>query len=348
MKSYILACIACIVGATLIYILVTPDPIATGQRAAFERMNDDEEAAEGYIYETDAESAEDCSSYEAYDEERGVCYFECEDEEECESIEAEIDDELGALAGEYAQSDDAFAESDAGDGPAVVATYKVTSPERITLTDGDADVRHAEIWNLFARISPDAFTDAYVNTYEIADDASDDTLAYVHDEDGDGYWSVGVNVGSFGTEGKREDILTLIHEFAHIVTLNQTQVVHGGTCITYDTGDGCATAQSYLHAFVKQFWPESERRQAVSGENIYERAPQKYLTEYAATSPEEDIAESFALFVLESKRRERTTIADQKASFFYAYPELVTLRNSIRKGLGSILLERKRMTVENN
>lgn len=348
MKSYILALIACLVGATLIYILVTPDPRATEQRAAFERMGDDAEEGEGYIYETEAESAEDCTSFEEYDEENGVCYFECDDEAACEAIEADIDNELGTLADEYADTDDGFAESKSGDGPAVVATYAVTSPERITLTDGTADEQHKQIWSLFARISPDAFTDAYVNTYEIANDASDDTLAYVHDEDGDGYWSVGVNVGSFGTEGKREDILTLIHEFAHIVTLNQTQVVHGGTCITYDTGDGCATAQSYIHAFVQRFWPEAERTRAVSGEDVYTRAPQKYLTEYAATSPEEDIAESFALFVLESKERSGTTIADQKAAFFYAYPELVALRNSIRKGLGSILLERKRMSAQGN
>ncbi len=347
MKSYILALGAFIVGATLIYILVTPDPVATEQRAAFERMSDDAEE-DGYIYETEADSAEDCSSFEEYDEEGGVCYFECEDEAECEAVEADIDAELGSLADEYADSDAAFAESGSDEGPAVVASYRVTQPERITLNDGTADERHQRVWSLFARISPDAFTHAYVNTFEIADDAASDILAYVHDDDGDGYWSVGVNVGSFGAEGKREDILTLIHEFAHIVTLNQTQVVHGGTCITYDTGDGCATAQSYLHAFVQRFWPESERTRAVSGEDVYARAAHKYLTEYAATSPEEDIAESFALFVLESSKREGTTVADQKAAFFYAYPELVTLRNTIRKGLGSILLERKRMSTGSN
>jgi hypothetical protein len=346
MKSYILALGAFIVGATLIYILVTPDPVVTGQRAAFERMSD-EEAEEGYIYETEADSAEDCSSYEAYDDEAGVCYFECTDEAECDAIEADIEEELGTLADAYAESDDEFAESDSGEGPTVVATYRVSQPERITLTDGTPDEQHQRVWSLFARISPDAFTNAYVNTFEIANDASDDTLAYVHDDDGDGYWSVGVNVGSFGAEGKREDILTLIHEFAHIVTLNQTQVIHGGTCITYDTGDGCATAQSYLHAFVQRFWPESERTRAVSGEDVYARAAHKYLTEYAATSPEEDIAESFALFVLESSKREGATVADQKAAFFYAYPELVTLRNTIRKGLGSILLERKRVSGSN-
>ncbi len=348
-KSYILAFVAFLVGATLIYILVTPDPVLTEQRTAFERMSDEDAAdAEGYIYETDAESAADCSSLETFDAEQGVCYFECADADECEAIEAEIDDELGTLADAYTESDDAFAEPESGEGPAVVATYRVSQPERITLRDGTPAEEHQRVWSLFARISPDAFTHAYVNTFEIADDASDDTLAYVHDEDGDGYWSVGVNIGSFGAAGKREDILTLIHEFAHIVTLNQTQVVHGGTCITYDTGDGCATSQSYLHAFVQRFWPESERTRAVSGEDVYTQAPQRFLTEYAATSPEEDIAESFALFVLESEKRGDTTVADQKAAFFYAYPELVTLRNSIRKGLGSILLERKRMSAQSN
>ncbi|MFM2414746.1 MAG: hypothetical protein RI911_439 [Candidatus Parcubacteria bacterium] len=341
-----------IIGFTLVttgILLFGGDPVREEQHAVLERMRDDADSEmfddteeDGYIYETDASGPEECSSLEEYDEEAGVCYFECDNEEECAAIEADIDEELGALEDEYTESAGSFKESEPGEGPSVVTSYQVNADETITLKSGIQSPRHAEIWRLFARISPDSFTKAYVETFEIADDSSDDTLAYVHDEDGNALWSVGVNLGAFGQEGKREDVLTLVHEFAHIVTLNQTQIVHAECGITYDTGDGCAKAGSYLNTFVQKFWPGQDRALALNGTNLFERSPQRFPTEYAASSPEEDIAESFALFVLGDGSTVPQTIAEQKVAFFKDYPELVQLRASIRKGLGSIMLERKR------
>ncbi len=341
-KNIILSALLILTCGAIAVVLFTPDPLAR-QHDVLERIASEEES-EVYVYETEAESADECASIEEYDAERGVCYFECEDETECAAIEAEVDAEFEELGDEYIDSSGTFSEGEAGEGPAVETTYRVGPNELLSLTSGEEAPRHHEVWKLFARISPDTFTDAYITSFEVSDDSEDDTLAYVHDEDGDGYWAVGVNLGSFGTEGKREDILTLVHEFAHIVTLNQTQVIHGAGCFSYDTGDGCATTQSYLNAFVLKFWPEPERTAALSGNvDVYARRPEAYATEYAATSPEEDIAESFALFVLEQKNEQPTSISEQKTAFFYAYPELVALRNSIRKGLGSIMLERKRL-----
>jgi hypothetical protein len=62
----------------------------------------------------------------------------------------------------------------------------------------------------------------------------------------------------------------------------------------------------------------------------------QFLTSYAAKNPEEDIAESWAFFILSSKP-EPTSIANQKILFFYEYPELVTLRQEIRDRLCTTL-----------
>ncbi len=345
MKNAILGALLLITCGAIGLVVFGSNP-QQDQYDAFERVEADHgDTEDGYVVESEAQSADECASMESYDEERGVCYFECDDDAQCDALQQEVDAELEGLGNDYVASGETFHEPEAGDAPDVIASYDVSAGEHITLASGEATARHQEVWKLFSRISPDAFTDAYVRTFELSDNPSDDTLAYVHDEDGDGYWAVGVNLGTFGSDGKREDILTLVHEFTHIVTLNQTQVVHGATCITYDTGDGCATAQSYLYTFVKKFWPESDRTVALSDtNNLYERAPEKYPTEYAATSPVEDIAESFALFVLDGGKDNAGTIAGEKIAFFESYPELVALKQSIRKGLGTILLERKRAT----
>lgn len=52
------------------------------------------------------------------------------------------------------------------------------------------------------------------------------------------------------------------------------------------------------------------------------------MTDYAATNPGEDIAESWTAFILQPKPT-GSTIADQKTLFFYDYPELVRLRGQI-------------------
>jgi hypothetical protein len=69
--------------------------------------------------------------------------------------------------------------------------------------------------------------------------------------------------------------------------------------------------------------------------DFYSIHADQFLTSYAATSPEEDVAESWAFFIL-APRPEPTSIANQKILFFYDYPELVTLRQELRNRLCTI------------
>ena len=67
-------------------------------------------------------------------------------------------------------------------------------------------------------------------------------------------------------------------------------------------------------------------------EDFYEVHQDQFLSDYAATSPAEDIAEAWAFFVL-SPKPELNSIANEKILFFYEYPELVELRTQILKQL---------------
>lgn len=297
------------------------------------------------IYETEVDSKQDCTNQEEYDAQRSVCFFECETEVECRKIEELVNKELDELGDEYISTAKDFSENVPKQETYVAAKYSVSEGEKIVLVQGKSDKKYEAAWNLFARISPDQITDAYVEAFEAVEDPNDDTLAYVHDEDGNKKWVVGVNFATYGQEGKREDILTLVHEFTHILTLKSDQLDKDSTgCQTYDTGNGCARDGSYLFSFVKAFWPEADRKVAASQVNLYNQKPNSFLTEYAATNPEEDIAESFALFVLEKESGERAkNVAEGKRKFFFQYPELRDMRLEIRKSLGEIILERKRL-----
>ena len=59
-----------------------------------------------------------------------------------------------------------------------------------------------------------------------------------------------------------------------------------------------------------------------------------FVSEYAKSHPVEDLAETFAYFILRPKPSDASE-ASQKIVSLYAYPELVTLRNQIRASLGS-------------
>lgn len=313
----------------------------------FSKSQENDEGEETIVYESDAESADDCTSRETFDAKQKVCRFECASEEECAKIEAEINTELDALGEEYVESAKNFSEREQGDAPnATVATYRVNTDESISLLTGAAKTVHTEAWDIFSKISPNPFTERFVEAYEAVQNEQDDTLAYVHDDDGNGRFTLGINFGTYGKEGKRGDLLTLMHEFTHVLTLNNTQVGEqkAGGCEWYDTGNGCALPTSYLTAFVQNFWPKADIAQAQKQENsgLYAKKESSFVTEYAAMSPEEDIAESFALFILEKKPVAESTIAQKKVSFFYGYPELISLRNDTRKAIGGVVLERKR------
>ncbi len=127
---------------------------------------------------------------------------------------------------------------------------------------------------------------------------------------------------------------TMIHEFAHLLTLRLDQLPAGseeGICDTYYISDGCMYAESYLAVFGDIFWDGENGEEEGTAEERFR--PEDYVTEYAATNSVEDIAESFAEFIVNPDKWQGETIADQKVQFFEEYQELVTLRDEVRAGL---------------
>jgi hypothetical protein len=138
---------------------------------------------------------------------------------------------------------------------------------------------------------------------------------------------------------KDDFAFTSIHEYGHVLTLNESQVEAGeGNCSTYYTGEGCAFKDAYINQVFELAWMDiqSEHDQIHPDDYdaldaFYEKYSDRFVSDYAASNPGEDIAEAFTYFIIESAPRSGNSIADQKVNLFYAFQEAVELRTEIRK-----------------
>lgn len=339
-------------------------------------------------YEFFAESAEECLPGESYDAARQVCYLECDTVADCDQLAETI----------YAGLDVYFSDSyDGGSEPPSSKTPK-TPANNATIPDdlsgGDPELptiaryllnnnldlqlagidesqpdsqinqaRHQEIWEFLRRILPPALLLSDVREYHIFTDGVEETLAYVSPLSDDAtHWLIGIDIADAGTSGKintQDFVHTIIHEYAHILTLENNQVppdtslsaaeIEEGVesdvaqaCTTYYTGEGCALSNSYINQYFTKFWAdlyynefqdvewaETDEEYEEKLVEFYDAHADQFVTDYAATNPGEDIAESFTYFVLQDKPT-GNSIADQKIRFFYDYPTLVAIRTHIR------------------
>lgn len=216
---------------------------------------------------------------------------------------------------------------------------------------------YQDIWDFVVDVIP-ADQRANVTQFMLYTDGVSGSLGAVEQTDDPHYWILeldGVDAAYFP-----ELSTTLVHEIAHILTLNDEQVTTNfevfynpddmyvydeavSTCDTYFLFEGCANPDSYMAVFVDRFWQEIyyewDEINYIESDSAYEDAldafyqnyADQFVSSYAATSPEEDIVESFMYFIFSESNG--YTIADEKIEFFYEYPELMNLRDRILANL---------------
>lgn len=310
--------------------LITREKLATWLYTAFmyssEEQYDKQDSDTWFIYETEVDSNEDCTSYEAYDAERSICYFLCNTEEECDDITTQIDEELDSWTETLEDEDRVFDEAswEESSEQTSVVVYTVTAWEKITTKTGNDIPEYQTIRQEVAELSPNTISDTYLESFEIFNDPESDVLAFVADDDGNGKWHMAINLPMHQNSDIKEQKATIIHELSHIITLNNDQMsTASGSCWAYETDEWCTKSSSYLNQFYQLFW------KTVKNPSFDE---QQFVTDYATTNVEEDIAESFAFFILESNHQSDTT-RNKKVSFFNTFPELVTMRQEMRSVL---------------
>lgn len=198
---------------------------------------------------------------------------------------------------------------------------------------------HEAIWQKVKDLYPENYL-AMITEFKIGSDGKGSVLAYTLrknvslDE-----WRLGVDFddmayydSSLNGQYLNE---TLIHELAHIITLSTSQMKSTkDSFTTYKTVEGDLSVDAYLNRFVNLFWENHLKAlNNIKNERDLERYYQSYQNEfvsrYAFTNPEEDIAESFRMFVSYEKPL-GNTLADEKIRFFYRFEEMIQIRDYIR------------------
>ena len=132
----------------------------------------------------------------------------------------------------------------------------------------------------------------------------------------------------------------LFHEWGHIETLNRdTQIrrtTDRGSCTTFFVGDACLFADGALNLFIQKFYTiekNSFTDYAIPNENF--TAP-KFVSDYAQTDDAEDIAETFAYYIIQDRIPSATASSSgalQKINLIKNYPDFTAyraLRNEVR------------------
>ena len=228
----------------------------------------------------------------------------------------------------------------------------------------DDATKHHKIWNVFVKLIPESQRN--VNQFYITTDGIGMIGGGVNrDLEDVSMWSLFYDISDVypnGVYNEKEVIHTTIHEFGHILTSNIDQIEVYEELVDFSSEnydeyydiksqecfpnlmvvDGCAKSNSYINQFYQEFWGDissdwDEIQMIVDDDEYYEESDlfyEKYqdhfVTVYASTNIDEDIAESWTAFVLNDKPTSNL-ISSQKIQFFYDFPELVELREHIRQ-----------------
>jgi hypothetical protein len=243
-------------------------------------------------------------------------------------------------------------------GDEIYDPYFEDVPEYLLDERDDTDA-HLQIWEYFTALIPLQYRPTLAE-FSIMTDGEDNVLAAVAQtyDDPERWW---LEVDIADTSDYYYFSFTLVHEFAHLLTLAPDQVPpslaifnnpedediyfqEASACNTFFPGEGCADPDSYLYAFYQEFWTEiydewneinlieDEDEYYDALDEFYYNYEDQFLTDYSTTHPAEDIAEAFGFFVF-AEMPDGDTIAEQKILFFYQYPELVQLRSEILANL---------------
>ncbi len=228
------------------------------------------------------------------------------------------------------------------------------APPSLSALEHDTQTQE-NIWKYFAAIIP-ADQRTELQYYIAATDGKGGMLASVEAFSGQSQaWALVVDPVDAGKP--RDLTFTLLHEFGHLLTLNSTQVQpdqpvlqhpndlqvynqEAASCPRYFASVGCSLQNSYINQFYDLFWTNIYTQWSVVNAakaqpdylsllgRFYRTHETQFVTPYASTSPEEDMAETWAAFVLNPKPAD-DSIAHRKVLFFYGFPGLVDLRNRI-------------------
>lgn len=205
------------------------------------------------------------------------------------------------------------------------------------LSKSEADT-YEKIWSEVRYILPNSDLKKFDKIF-FATDGEYNELASVTPNNFEGSkWIINIDPIDVINNERKLFYETILHEYFHYLSLNDNQVTY---TYDYDMNNYCEEGmaskdKSYINEFYDEFWKEIIDDRNIDRENyyFYERHKDSFVSEYASTDPAEDIAETFAYFVLNDKPS-GNSVKDKKIKFFYQYDELIKLKKELQEKINS-------------
>ncbi|MET0812374.1 MAG: NADH:ubiquinone oxidoreductase subunit 4 (chain M) [Microbacterium sp.] len=208
------------------------------------------------------------------------------------------------------------------------------------------DAEAAAAWDLFRRVAGEDIIVDHVESFIVGDEEDSDFSAYVRPE-GDDSWALVVNLAY---DHPYDLATTMVHEYAHLLSLNATQVDHDvdwSRCGQTWVFEGCPREDAVIARFQDRFWdmygydvPDGIAGAADVAE-FWSGREEQFVSEYAATSVLEDFAETFTTWVLLDGAPARSWgfrgLAEEKLEFLDDEPSIQGERERILAAIESEL-----------
>lgn len=215
----------------------------------------------------------------------------------------------------------------------VEAIYLLVEGRLAGLCFGDPSPTLVESWISLAAVAPPEQLEPVVLLAGFA--STDDTVAFAGAADEERYEQFLIAVDLVSAEERPDETrLTMVHEIAHVFTQTPDQLditADPDLCDTFWNGAGCFLPDSYVAQWISDFWteddlaaqPEDGSADTDLGLERCELDP-AFLGAYAASSPEEDLAESFSAFVFDL---DVPPSVQPRLDWFGQFPELAAYRD---------------------
>ncbi|WP_026593818.1 hypothetical protein [Bacillus sp. UNC437CL72CviS29] len=224
---------------------------------------------------------------------------------------------------------------------------------------------HDTLWEMYRTLIPAKYRES-IKEFDIVTDGYDGVVAHVAPSmENQKEWVLSLDTLDSGINID-EVMKTLIHETAHVLTLNDTQIPvdkkyikafeedkdissYKDKCENLFLQEGCTKENSYINKFYESFWKqiENEWKEKEIETNLeaqiqfFKDKQDQFVSEYSTTNVAEDIADTFTAFILQDSKKvkEGTEMKYKKIAFFYQFPELVKMRTEVLSGLYEISKE---------
>lgn len=204
------------------------------------------------------------------------------------------------------------------------AIYKIKSTDIVPLEDTETRRGDTLLWETYVDLVGSSFVREHLVEFRIFNDEDNIMGAFIEQKP-NMHWVLAINrLGEnlIKTHDNQFMVELLLHESAHIPFFENDNYQNDFTALFW------STRTMNRHRDTMEDTDGLEER-SDEADVFYESHSSDFVSSYAASSPTEDMVESFVTFVASRYPRGGDT-EDEKVRFFYDYPELVSWRAELR------------------